>query len=66
MKTVEIGQKARHIRTGGHYQITGRCLMKVNDVWVEGVIYESLLDKEPKPTFVRELDAFKKNFEEWE
>jgi hypothetical protein len=57
------GSKIIHIRTQAHETIVGLCKMKVNDEWVEGVIYEGIDRYTNKPTtFVKPKDLFDKEF----
>lgn len=52
---------ARHIRTGGLYEVQGHGEAKINDKWVPVIIYTPIDDR--KGTYVRETEMFRQNFE---
>lgn len=57
------GTKVIHKRTLAEETIVGPCKMKINDEWVEGVIYEGIDRFTNKPmTFVKPKDVFDKEF----
>lgn len=49
-----------HIKSGNFYEVFGRPQMKVNEEWVDGVIYTSLSDRK---TYVRTQVDFYNKFE---
>ena len=61
--TYAKGTKVIHKRTLAEETIVGPCKMKVNDEWVDGVIYEGIdrFTNEPV-TFVKTKDVFDKEF----
>jgi hypothetical protein len=62
MEVVLPYQAVRHKRTGGIYRVLQIVLMKQDGDWKDAVHYRSIYDIS-KPDFVRELEAFKQNFE---
>lgn len=67
MTTLTKGTKVRHKTKGMIETIVGLCKVKVNGVWMEGVIYEGndVYSGEPM-TFVRTKEDFEKDFEVWQ
>jgi hypothetical protein len=63
IEKVMSGIVTRHIRTGGIYYVFHLGRMKIGDEWKDAVIYRSI-DDPSKPMFVREMDKFKRFFEE--
>lgn len=58
------GTKVRHKTKGMVETIVSLCKVKVNGVWMDGVIYEGNDVHTGKPmTFVRTKDDFEKDFE---
>lgn len=61
------GTKVRHKTKGMVETIIGLCKVKVNGVWMDGVIYEGNDVHTGVPmTFVRTKDDFEKDFELWQ
>lgn len=61
------GTKVRHKTKGMVETIVSLCKVKVNGVWVDGVIYEGNDVHAKKPmTFVRTKEDFEKDFEVWD
>lgn len=53
-----------HIKSGRKYIIFNKCMLKVNDSWEQGIIYEGVDKNTGKATlFVRTVDDFNKSFE---
>lgn len=60
------GTKVKHKTKGMVETIVGLCKVKVNGVWMDGVIYEGNDVHTRVPmTFVRTKDDFEKDFEVW-
>ena len=67
MTTLAKGTKVRHKTKGMIETIVGFCRIKVNGVWVDGVIYEGNdVHSEELTTFVRTKEDFEKDFEVWQ
>lgn len=60
------GTKVKHKTKGMVETIVSLCKVKVNGVWMDGVIYEGndVHTREPM-TFVRTKEDFEKDFEVW-
>jgi hypothetical protein len=60
------GTKVKHKTKGMVETIVGLCKVKVNGVWMDGVIYEgnNVHTREPM-TFARTKEDFEKDFEVW-
>ena len=53
-----------HIKSGRKYTVFNKCMLKVNDSWEQGIIYEGVDKNTGKLTlFVRTIDDFDKSFE---
>ena len=53
-----------HIKSGRKYTILNKCLIKSNDSWEQGIIYEGIDKNTHKPMlFVRTIDDFDNSFE---
>lgn len=64
MATLTKGTKVRHKTKGMIETIIGLCKVKVNGVWMDGVIYEGNDVHTGEPmTFVRTVEDFNVNFE---
>ena len=62
--TYEAGTKVRHKTKGMIETIVGLCKVKVNGIWVDGVIYVGTDVHTDEPmTFVRTKEDFENNFE---
>lgn len=60
------GTKIRHKTKGMVETIVSLCKVKVNGVWMDGVIYEGNDVRTGEPmTFVRTKEDFEKDFEVW-
>ena len=60
------GTKVKHKTKGMIETIVGLCKVKVNGVWMDGVIYEGYdVHTEEPMTFVRTKEDFEKDFEVW-
>lgn len=60
------GIKVKHKTKGMVETIVGLCKVKVNGVWMDGVVYEGNDVHSGEPmTFVRTKDDFEKDFEVW-
>ena len=58
------GTKVRHKTKGIIETIVGLCKVKVNEIWVDGVIYEGNdINTGESMTFVRVKEDFENNFE---
>jgi hypothetical protein len=61
------GTKVKHKTKGMVETIVSLCKVKVNGVWMNGVIYEGNDVHTGKPmTFVRTKEDFEKDFEVWQ
>jgi hypothetical protein len=64
MKIFNKRKTVTHIKSGRKYTIFNKCMLKVNDSWEQGIIYEGVDKNTSKQTlFVRTIDDFDKNFE---
>ena len=64
MSTFNKIKTVTHIKSGRKYTIFNKCMLKVNDSWEQGIIYEGIDKNTGKPTlFVRTIDDFDENFE---
>lgn len=64
MKIFNKRKTVTHIKSGRKYTIFNKCMLKVNDSWEQGIIYEGVDKNTGKPTlFVRIIDDFDENFE---
>lgn len=64
MKRFVKGTKVKHKTKGMIETIVGECKVKINGVWVEGVIYEGNDIHTGEPTtFIRTFEDFEKDFE---
>lgn len=62
-----IGSKVKHKKRGVIETIVGECKVKINNEWVEGVIYEGIdCNTGCLMQFVRTKDDFINNFELYE
>lgn len=60
------GKIIKHEKTGAVETIVGKCKIKINGEWVDGVIYEGEDRHTGEPmVFVRELNDFNENFVEY-
>ena len=67
MTTLTKGTKVRHKTKGMVETIVGLCKVKVNGVWMNGVIYEGNdVHTGETMTFVRTKEDFEKDFEVWQ
>lgn len=63
LEKVNVDKKVQHIRTGVIETVIGDCKIKMNGVWVDGVIYQGNDRYTGKlTTFVRERSDFEKEF----
>lgn len=59
------GKIIKHEKTGAVETIVGKCKIKINGEWVDGVIYEGMDRHTGEPMmFVRESNDFNENFVE--
>lgn len=64
MKIFNKRKTVTHIKSGRKYTIFNKCMLKVNDSWEQGIIYEGIDKNTGQPTlFVRTIDDFDKSFE---
>lgn len=64
MKIFNKRKTVTHIKSGRKYTIFNKCMLKVNDSWEQGIIYEGVDKNTGKPAlFVRTIDDFDKSFE---
>ena len=64
MNVFQKRKTVTHIKSGRKYTIQNKCLIKINDSWEQGIIYEGVDKNTGKPTlFVRTIDDFDKSFE---
>lgn len=64
MKVFNKRKTVTHIKSGRKYTIFNKCMLKVNDSWEQGIIYEGIDKNSGKITlFVRTIDDFDKSFE---
>ena len=67
MGNYKIGSKVKHKTRNVIETIVGECKVKVNNEWVEGVIYEGIdYNTGCLMKFVRTKDDFMNNFELYE
>ena len=66
MATLTKGTKVRHKTKGMTGTIVGFCRIKVNGVWMDGVIYEGWCSTGELMTFVRTKEDFENDFEVWQ
>jgi hypothetical protein len=67
MENYKIGSKVKHKTRGVIETIVGECKVKINDTWVEGIIYEGIdYNTGCLMQFVRIKDDFINNFEPYE
>lgn len=66
MTTLTKGTKVRHKTKGIIETIVGFCRVKVNDVWMNGVISKGWYSTGELMTFVRIKEDFEKDFEVWQ
>ena len=58
-----MGKKVTHIKSGREYTIVNNCMLKVNDEWKIGIIYEGIEKHSGSITwFVRTIEEFDKEF----
>ena len=64
MKVFNRRKTVTHIKSGRKYTIFNKCMLKINDSWEQGIIYEGVDKNTGKLTlFVRTIDDFDKAFE---
>ena len=64
MKVFKRRKTVTHIKSGRNYTIVNKCILKINDSWEQGIIYEGIDKQSGKLTlFVRTIDDFDNNFE---
>ena len=64
MKVFNKRKTVTHIKSGRKYTIFNKCMLKVNDSWEQGIIYEGIDKNSGKITlFVRTIDDFDVNYE---
>lgn len=64
MKVFNKRKTVTHIKSGRKYTIFNKCMLKVNDSWEQGIIYEGVDKNTGKSIlFVRTIDDFDENFE---
>lgn len=64
MKIINRRKTVTHIKSGRKYTIFNKCILKINDSWEQGIIYEGIDKQSGKLTlFVRTIDDFDKAFE---
>lgn len=66
MAILTKGTKVRHKTKGIIETIVGFCRVKVNDVWMNGVISKGWYSTGELMTFVRIKEDFEKDFEVWQ
>lgn len=66
MAILTKGTKVRHKTKGIIETIVGFCRVKVNDVWMNGIISKGWYSTGELMTFVRIKEDFEKNFEVWQ
>lgn len=67
MENYKIGSKVKHKTRGVIETIVGECKVKIDNTWVEGVIYEGIdYNTGRLMQFVRTKDDFINNFELYE
>lgn len=66
MAILTKGTKVRHKTKGIIETIVGFCRVKVNDVWMNGVISKGWYSTGELMTFVRIKEDFEKDFEIWQ
>lgn len=66
MTILTKGIKVRHKTKGIIETIVGFCKVKVNDVWMNGVISKGWYSTGELMTFVRIKEDFEKDFEVWQ
>ncbi len=52
-----------HYNNKHTYMVLDKCLIQVNDVWLEGIIYTDLTETEHIKKFVRTEEEFKTKFQ---
>lgn len=64
MKVLKKRKIVTHTKSGRKYTIFNKCMLKINDSWEQGIIYEGVDKNTNKPTlFVRTIEDFDNNFE---
>ena len=64
MKVFKRRKTVTHIKSGRKYTIFNKCMLKINDSWEQGIIYEGIDKNTGKSTlFVRTIDDFDNAFE---
>ena len=67
MENYKIGSKVKHKSRGVIETIVGECKVKIDNMWVEGVIYEGIdYNTGRLMQFVRTKDDFINSFELYE
>ena len=49
MKIFNKRKTVTHIKSGRNYTIFNKCMLKVNDIWEQGIIYEGVDKNTGKP-----------------
>lgn len=67
MENYKIGSKVKHKKRSIIETIVGECKVKIDNMWIEGVIYEGIdYNTGRLMQFVRTKDDFINNFELYE